>query len=78
VAAAQAATPVTPPPDVPGIRDRLKQGLGRLGSRRKQHGYRSAQGKTSPVVKGFVVPDEPVANGAGATSADPEDDTEPS
>jgi hypothetical protein len=77
VAVAQAAMLVTPP-DAPGIRDRLKHGLGRLGPRHKRHGQRRDQAKTPPVVQGFVDPDEPAANGSGATSADPEDDKEPS
>jgi hypothetical protein len=76
--AAQAAMLVTPPPGVPGIRDRLKHGLGRLGPRSKQHGRRRDQAKTQPVVQGFVVPDEPATSGADATLADPGDGWEPS
>jgi hypothetical protein len=75
--AAEAAARATPPPHVPGIRDRLRHGLGRVASRHKQQPRRRRREETRQVVEGFVVPDEP-GNGAGARSADPEDDKEPS
>jgi hypothetical protein len=78
VAAAQAAMPVTPSPEVPGIRDRLTHGLGRLGPRRRRHGQRRTQAGTPPIVQGSVLPDEPATNRAEATLAEPEDDWEPS
>lgn len=65
------------PPQVPGIRHRIRHGIGRMGPRQKSGGRRRGQARAPQIVKGSVVYDEPATKASGTTPNTPEDPQEP-